>query len=201
MKRFSILTLLLMITLIISACGAKAVPSPTLSAIDMQITAAAVALTMYAETQAAIPTATPIPPTETPTNTPLPTVTPLPLPSSGVTFTPLPNSNAGGGDECTIKVMPDVLHGETVKMRINNSTKATMRLSVYLNDTTQCGYRAYNLDPGQPLVLTDLVEGCYTLWAWNSNPDEYFIVTNGTTCIDNSNPSVFDISNSSIKLR
>ena len=65
-----------------------------------------------------------------------------------------------------------------------------------------CGYRSYSLAPGQSLILNDLVEACYTLWAWNPDPEEYFIVTNGTTCIDDSLDTwVFDISTSSLKLR
>jgi hypothetical protein len=205
MKCFSILTLILMSTLIISGCGAReAQATPTVNAVDIQSTAAVVAFTMVAETQAAIPTATPPPPTETFTNTPAPTVTVPPLPASQVTFTPVPNSNSGGSDPCINKVMPATLEGETVKIRINNSTKAALAISVYLNQTgpqSQCGYRAYKLDPGQFVVINDLVEGCYTLWAWNPDPQNYFIVTNGTSCIDTSNPWVFDISTSSIKLR
>jgi hypothetical protein len=205
MKYFSILTQVLMITLSISACGAQATPPPTLNAADIQSTAAAVAFTIVAETQAAIPTATPVPPTETFTNTPPPTDTPPPLPSSQVTSTAVPNSNAGGGDPCINSVLPASLQGETVKIRINNSTRATLALSVYLNQTTPqivCGYRTYTIDPGQALVINDLVEGCYTLWAWNPDPEGYFIVTNGaSSCIDSSEPWVFDISTSSIKLK
>jgi len=205
MKYFSTLTLILVITLISSACGTQATPPPTVDAVALQSTAAAVALTMIAETQAAIPTATPIPPTETPTNTPLPTLTVPPLPPPGTTFTPMPNSNSGTGDPCINQVLPATLVGDPVRIRINNSTKAAVSFSIYLNQITpegKCGYRAYTIDPGQALVLNDLVEACYTLWAWNPDPEEYFIVTNGTTCINDSSITwVFDISTSSIKLR
>lgn len=201
MKRFSSPTLGLAIALILSACGARVTPPPALSVADMQSTSAAVAFTMIAATQAAIPTATPIPPTETATITTLPTNTFIPLPSEGVTLTPI--SNSGGGEGCSLDPMPDVLHGKTIKLRVNNSTTVIMRLSVYLNDPTQCGYRAYNLDPGSALVLTDLVEGCYTLYAWNVDPDKYFIVTNGTNCLNSTDTNnwVFDISTRDIRLR
>lgn len=63
--------------LLISACGPE--PVPTISAEEVQGTAVAAAWTMVAETQAAIPTATPVPPTETPLPTPLPTNTIAPL--------------------------------------------------------------------------------------------------------------------------
>jgi hypothetical protein len=205
MKCFSILTLALVISLTISACGAKATPPPAVSAVDMQNTAAAVALTMYAQTQAAVPTATPIPPTATFTNTPLPTNTFLPLPAAGVTSTPVPNSNSGGGEDCVHKVLPDGLQGNPVKIRINNSTKVSVNVTVYLNRTIPpvvCGYRGYVLDPGGALVINDMVEGCFTLWAWNPDPKGYFMVTNGAaSCIDSSDPVAFDISTSSIKRR
>ena len=204
MKRYSRFILVLMSTLIMSACGARgAQATPTVNAVDLQSTIAAVAFTVVAETQAAIPTATPLPPTETPTNTPAPTMTFPPLPSSGVTLTPIPNGNSAAGDPCINKVMPASLQGKTIKIRINNTTKAALAISVYLNQTTsqsQCGYRTYNVEPGQAVVINDLVEGCYTLWAWNPDPKGYFIVTNGTNCLDTSDTWVFSISTSSIKL-
>ena len=204
MKRFSRFNLVLISTLILSACGARgAQATPTVNAVDLQSTIAAVAFTVVAETQAAIPTATPLPPTETPTNTPVPTMTFPPLPASGVTLTPVPNGNSGGGDPCINKVMPASLQGKTIKIRLNNTTKAALAISVYLNQTTsqsQCGYRTYNVEPGQAVVINDLVEGCYTIWAWNPDPKGYFIVTNGTSCLDTSDTWVFSISTSSIKL-
>jgi hypothetical protein len=202
MRKISILPLMLMITLIMSACGAEA--TPTINPVEIQSTAAAVAFTIVAETESAIPTVTPLPPTATLTNTPPPTDTLLPLPSLAVTLTAAPNGNSAGGDPCVNKALPAVLQGEAVKIRINNSTKATLGLSVDLNQTTPqtvCGYRTYTIEPGQSITLNDLVEGCYTLWAWNPDPKEYFIVTNGTDCLANSDQWVFDISTRRIELR
>jgi hypothetical protein len=205
MKLFSILILVLITTLIISACGAQAVPQPTVDVVALQGTMAAQALTMVAQTQAAIPTATPIPPTATFTNTPPPTNTLPPLPASGSTSAPVPNANPGGGDPCVNKVLPSTLQGKTVRLRINNSTKVALALSVYLNQTTPqvvCGYRTYTIEAGQSLTLNDLVEGCFTLWAWNPDPEGYFIVTNGAaSCISSSDTAVFDISTRSIELK
>jgi hypothetical protein len=204
MKCFSRLALVLISTLIISACGTRATPIPTVNVIDLQNTAAVVAFTMIAETQSAIPTATPPPPTETFTNTPAPTETFPPLPSAGVNVTPAPNGNSGSGDPCIHNVLPAKLQGKPVKIRIDNSTKAALNVSVYLNQITpqgECGYRAYKLDPAQSVVINDLIEGCYTIWAWNPDPEAYFIVTNGTTCVDSAEPWVFDISTGSIQLR
>ena len=75
MKR--IWVILAVSTLVLTACGGEA--EPTMSAADVQGTAMAVALTMVAGTQAAIPTATPLPPVEAPTATPFPTNTVAPL--------------------------------------------------------------------------------------------------------------------------
>jgi hypothetical protein len=101
--------------------------------------------------------------------------------------------------------MPDTLTGEKIKMRIDNPTKATINVSVYLqsgNPQGVCGYRGYTLTAGQSLVITDLVEGCYSLWAWNPDPKNYFMVTNGTSCLDSSQSWTFDISpNDGIQLR
>ncbi len=205
MKRFSILTHLLIITLIVSACSAKVV-TPTAQALDLQSTIAAAAFTSVAQTQTAVPTATPLPPT------PIPTDTPVPLP----TFPPAPTIDAtmlvptAGGipsteDPCVNQKLPASLVGEPIKIRIDNPTKAALNVSVYLLQNgpgTQCGYRAYNLAAGQSLVIGDLVVGCYTVWAWNPDPKGYFMVTNGTSCLDTSSTSwTFDISTNGIKLR
>ena len=85
-----ILIIFLASIFLLSACGPE--PEPTMSAEDVQGTAEAAAWTMVAETQAAIPTATPIPPTITssptsiiPTSTIAPLASPTqPLIGSGV---------------------------------------------------------------------------------------------------------------------
>ena len=203
MKNFSILTLLLMITLLSSACGAPSAPAtPTVNAVDIQNTVIAAALTVVAETQAAITTATPPPPTATFTNTPLATSTLPPLPTLDGTFTPVPSGNSGSEDPCIHKVLPALLEGVLVRMRVDNSTSVTVSVSVYLQQATpqsECGYRSYTLEPGQFVVINNLIEGCYTLWAWNPDPDNYFIVTNGTSCVHSSETWAFDITTSSIK--
>ena len=203
MKNFSSLTLLLMITLLSSACGAPSAPAtPTVNPVDIQNTVIAAALTVVAETQAAIPTATPPPPTATFTNTPLATSTLPPLPTLDGTFTPVPSGNSGSEDPCINKVLPALLDGIPVRMRVDNSTRVTVSVSVYLQQATpqsECGYRSYTLEPGQFVVINNLIEGCYTLWAWNPDPDNYFIVTNGSSCVHSSETWAFDITTSSIK--
>ena len=184
----------------ISACGAGgSTPStPTLNAVQVQDTVIAAAFTLVAETQAAIPTATPLPPTATFTNTPPATNTVPALPTLDATFTSVPSGNSGADDPCINQPLPAELQGETVSLRIHNSTEATLALSVYLNQTTPqivCGYRTYTIEPEQTLPINDLVEGCFTIWAWNPDQENYFIVTNGaSSCITRFETAVFDIS-------
>src|SRR5689334_5101327 len=109
MKR-NALSIGIVLVLLMSACAPGA--APTANPVDIQHTAEVGALTMVAETQAANPTATPVPPTETPlptlpsTNTPLPLDTPgTPgtLPTNIPTFTPQsPNTstNTNNQDVC-----------------------------------------------------------------------------------------------------
>jgi hypothetical protein len=199
MKRLSIPTQTLVIALLISACGAPSVP--TVDTADLESTAVSAAHTLLAETQAAIPTATP---TETLTATPTFTATIPPLPTLETTFTPLATEESTVDDPCVTTPMPDSLQGQPIRIRIDNPTKATIMLSVNLhpgNPQGVCGYRGYTLAAGDSLVITDLVEGCYTLWAWNPDPNDYFIVTNGTSCLDNSSNWTFDITPGSIRLR
>jgi hypothetical protein len=54
---------------------------------------------------------------------------------------------------------------------------------------------------GGSLVIADLIEGCYSLWAWNPDPKDYFMVTNGTSCLDKSQTWVFDITPNGIRLK
>ena len=202
MKWFTRLTWVLLVTLLISACGAEAI-TPTADPIDIQGTMAAAAFTVVAQTQAAIPTPTPVPPTPTITNTPFPSNTPLALPSSEVTLTPAPGGSTGGDDPCVNRPLPASVQGD-LRMRITNSTQADLSVLVYLLQAgagSECGYRSYTLAPAETVTISNLVEGCYTLWAWNPIPDEYFIVTNGTSCLDDAEISVFDISTRAITLR
>jgi hypothetical protein len=100
--------------------------------------------------------------------------------------------------------MPSPLEGEKIRIRIDNPTRAAIMVSVNLHQArpgAQCGYRGYSLEAGQSLVISDLIVGCYSIWAWNPDPDDYFMVTNGTSCLDTSNTWAFDISKTSIRLR
>jgi len=203
MKHFSTLTVVV-IAMLISACGAPA--APTMQAVDVQNTAVAAAFTMVAETQAAIPTATPLPPTEPPTLTPLPTNTPLPLPTSATSVvissptTASVSGNNSGGDPCATRVLSAPEGRETV-IKIANTTKLGVTVSIYLNETASkgaCGYRGYTIAKNDSVVITDLVQGCYNLWAWSENAKGKFN-SSGYGCINNSDKWTFEIRADTIK--
>lgn len=77
------------LSLLISACG-NAPAEPAKNPEDIQSTAVAAAFTIVAETQAAVPTNTAVPPTETPVLIALPTDTPVPSPTAVELFTATP---------------------------------------------------------------------------------------------------------------
>lgn len=189
---------ILIIAILISACGPEV--TPTINAVDVQNTAVAGAFTMVAETQAAFPTATPLPPTEIPTQTPVPTNTPLTLPTSAATITPVAASTAGG-DPCLTRVLSWSPKGRPATIRLVNTTRAAITVSIYLNETAdhfECGYRVYNIASRSDLLITDLVQGCYNVWAFN-NDQKTPVNAFGYGCINNSDKWTFEINQDSIK--
>ena len=142
------------LSLFVSACGAQA--TPTVNPVDIQHTAEAAAFTMVAQTQAAIPTATPLPPTEAPTLTSLPTLTPITSPTldgqnstpTGLTVTPqtnlptfTPQASGSGTDPCNQALT--AWQGPSANLNIVNETRprGTIILSLYVvTELGQCGY-------------------------------------------------------------
>jgi len=190
MKRFFIASIIVAITMIISACGASPA-EPTVNPVDIQNTAVAAAFTIVAETQAAIPTNTPIPPTDTPIPTPLPTDTPISTPTLEAalipTFTAIPTTagNNTGGDPCN-KPLPGNVSGHDTKIRLQNETKGDLVISLYLNLTAfgECGYRGYNLGPKDSTIITDLPQGCYNVSVFVTQPNKS-TKSFGYGCINN----------------
>ncbi len=196
MKRVRAIWAFTLAAVLIAACGAE--PAPTMSVEEVQGTAVSAALTIVAETQAAIPTNTPVPPTETPTSTPPPTNTPVELPTLQVA--PTNTLASAGGDPCATRVLGKPLGKNTV-IKIDNTTKWPVTVSLYLNETdshNECGYRAYNLSKNGSVVITDLVYGCYNLWAWSTDPKKAFN-SSGYGCINNPDKWTFEIREDIIK--
>jgi hypothetical protein len=151
MKR-NVLIIGAILILLASACAPQA--APTANPVDVQHTAEAGAFTMVAQTQAAVPTSTSIPPTETSLPTALPTDTPPPLPTSATqgvlptgipTFTPQsPNTSTNTDNNQAVCNQPlTAWQGPTANFTIYNQTKpaGTIVLSMYvITALGQCGY-------------------------------------------------------------
>lgn len=195
MKNTTKIMSILLAAVMLAACGAE--PAPTMSVADVQSTAVSAAFTIVAQTQAAIPTATPLPPTETPTQTPPPTNTAAPLPTLAVTLT---NTPAAGGDPCATRVLGKPL-GKATRILIDNTTKYPIQISLYLNETdshNECGYRGYALAKNGSVLITDLVQGCYNLWAWSTDSNKPFNSA-GYGCINNPDKWTFQVTEQTIK--
>jgi hypothetical protein len=200
MKHIFKLITIIILAVIISACGRQS--EPTISAAEVQNTAVAAAFTMVAETQAAIPTATPLPPTETPTQTPLPTNTPLTQPTSAATLGPASAATStAGGDPCLTRILSWSPKGKPTKIRIVNTTKASVNISLYLNETPdhfECGYRVYSIGPRSDILISDLVQGCYNVLAYNNDP-KIPVNAYGGGCINNPDKWTIEVSQTTIK--
>lgn len=189
------LSIILSVAVFVSACGAAST-TPAITLEDVQATSLAAAHTVVAQTLASIPTDTPIPPTETPTQTPLATNTPLP--TVGTTLTLTPQTSV---DPCSTRILASTPRGKGTSIQIINTVKAQVTVSIYLNETAswgECGYRSYILGPRDSVLITDLVQGCYNLWAFNSDPKNP-VNASGYGCINNPDKWTFEIRSENIK--
>ena len=171
-----VLFILIVLSLVLSACGATAPteePTPVITGEDIQATAVSMAWTMAAETIAAMPTATftPLPPTATftpiATNTPIATATPL------VTNTPFPTATAeGGGDPCN-KTLSG-WEGRETRIVVKNELKRTVGISLYLykSDRGYCGYVSGTI-AGKGVTTFTLPIGYYSAYAWATEGSSY----------------------------
>jgi hypothetical protein len=143
------LTLGVVLVCLISACAPQA--TPTANPVEVQHTAEAGAFTMVAQTLAAMPTNTPVPPTETASPTPLPTLTSVPSPTGDpllATATTLPTSapqSSGGSTQDNCNKTLSEWQGPTANFSIANETRPQGRITLSLYVVTElgeCGYLA-----------------------------------------------------------
>src|SRR5688572_15292045 len=121
-----IIPIMAVLAILLTACGAQG--TPTLSPEEVSGTAISMASTMVAQTQAAIPTNTPIPPTQTASPTPLPTFTLEALPTIQV-IPSTATSKPQGSCEGPLNIAEA---GPRSDIRFENQTGGTVTLSLHL---------------------------------------------------------------------
>jgi hypothetical protein len=160
-----LLPVLLALTVVLSACAPKA--EPTMAPADVEGTAVSAAFTMVYLTQISIPTATPLPPTETPSPTPLPTFTLQPLiPTLAPLILPTATSAPSDPNNC-LKPLNVAEAGSTNPMRIENASGGVIEwlsLNLSTNAFGQCGAMSYNNIPINGKKVIALPRGDW--WAW-----------------------------------
>jgi hypothetical protein len=179
-----VLPLILMLTVLLAACGTKA--TPTIDAASVQASAVAMAFTMSAQTQAALPTATvTLPPTETPTlPPPSPTFSLPTFPAFQATAT----TAAGGSGPCYHTMMPDP-PGRKFTMRVWNTNKAPVSGNVCLYDDRSgnevTGIIGISLGRNGDIILT-VPQGCYSAFFWVNDPKTPSQAQGSGLCANNS---------------
>lgn len=180
--------------LVMTACGPA--PEPTMSPADVQGTAMAAAMTMVAETQAAIPTATPIPPTEVPSATPFPTNTVPPLnltPSTqaaqageiiqqatqpvGLAPTNTPAQGSGSNDPCNQPLTSWGGQSAQITLKNNTKPKGVVTASLFFNASFgECGYISAQFDNSATLTVP---VGVFSAGAFVDGPKDFKIFGGG----------------------
>jgi hypothetical protein len=166
MKFLQTRSVIILVGIFVGACGAQA--TPTTDPVKLQNTAAAAASTLIAETQAAILTSTPIPPTKTPT----PTDTPVPLPTTSPTAIP---TNTTSTDECN-KPISGFSGPETTILVVNNTGQPIgVWFQVGKTAFGECGYASIPpLKPGDSYSFS-APQGCYAAGAWTTGERKFTI--------------------------
>jgi hypothetical protein len=168
MRKTIIVTLILGVAL--SACqfNLSAAPAiPTISLVEMQATANAIAQVAIAQTMAAMPTATatatPLPPTPTPVLEPATPTEVLVLPSPTAAPT-----KASGTDPCSYTSLSTV-KGPHVDVVINARLEGgTMQLRYFLRETPfGCGYGVTMLSDKNSTTI-NIPQGCYDIYGMYS---------------------------------
>lgn len=162
--------LLLIVAVFLTACGAQG--TPTMAAADVQNTAVAAAWTMVAATQLAIPTATPLPPTEVPSPTPLPTFTPVPV-QVLPTLPPLelPTATSAASDNNCLKPLSVGEAGPVTPIRIENRTggvltTVSLNLVEGTNKFGQCGAITVQNVGRDSSETLEVPRGTWWVYAW-----------------------------------
>lgn len=181
MKQKFLIAISILIILSLSACGSA---EPTLSPQDLASTAMAEAWLVITQTQAALPTSTPIPPT----NTPEPTLPPPPTIPILPTLPPATVAVAPTQSECN-QVPPIEPQGAQVRIEIKNESNGSVNLSLGMNspnDKKECVTYSFALANNNNPVAANVLAGCYWGWGWvDGNEDSIARSGSQLMCMDN----------------
>jgi hypothetical protein len=162
MKQRIFYTISILIILSLSACGSA---EPTLNPADQASTALAEAWIFITQTQAALPTSTPIPFTATPE----PTLTFLPTIPILVTIPPAATvASAPTQDQCN-QPPPAKPQGALVNVDFANQSDGQVSLALGMNtpnDKKECVTYSFSLGSSSGLVDAKILAGCYWGYAW-----------------------------------
>jgi len=162
MKQKFLITISILITLLVSACGSE---EPTLSPQDQAATAVAEAWLVITQTHAALPTSTPVPPT----NTPEATFTFLPTIPILATIPPAATIASGPTQDICNQVPPIEPQGVQVDVDFTNTSDGQVNLSLGMNspnDKKECVTYSFSLGSGGGILDARVLAGCYWGYAW-----------------------------------
>ncbi len=179
--RSAVISLLMMF--LISACG---LTEPAIRTEDIENTAVAAAWIAITQTQAALPSPTPVSPTSTaePTPTFLPTITPLPTlpPTVAVAATPTAQCN---------QIPVSDPKGMLVTVEFTNESQGSANLAFGMlspNEFGECFTYSYVLGR-RDVISTKVVAGCYWGYAWITG-SETSVARSGDALLCVTNPSL-----------
>jgi hypothetical protein len=156
--------------MMLAACGPKSAPS--LNVTDIQNTAAASALTLFAMTQSAIPTNTIVPPTPVPPTAALATLVPLPTSALETPIVkPITNPNASPTPDCYQPPSAKLL-GTKVQIKLVNKSDGPVNLSMGMyepNEQGECFTFAFFVSKKGSADIT-VLSGCYWIAGYQNGP-------------------------------
>lgn len=197
MKRKSLLAVSSVMIIALAACGPKSAPG--LNVTDVQNTAAASALTLFAMTQSAIPTNTTVPPTPVP---PTALATLVPLPTSALEtpiIGPIANPNASPTPDC-YQPPPAELSGTTVQIKLVNKSDGPVNLSMGMyepNEQGECFTFAFFISKNGSADIT-VLSGCYWMAGYQNGPEPSTPRTDYICLTDTNETRGLSINNNSI---
>lgn len=173
MKQKFLLAISIITILVLSACGSA---EPALSAEDISNTAVAEAWLVVTQTQAAMPTSTPIPPTLTPepTATLAPTLALPTLPPATIAVA------ATATPECNQAPTTDT-KGTQVSVEFKNESEGQVNLAFGMNnpnDKGECFTYSFGVGRGD-IYTAKVLTGCYWGYAWITGSEPSVARTGG----------------------